>query len=103
MKDYRQEERIIQEYIVDSTKQVHDRKYNYTEVVDLMQLTVKKLSIFSVKHNNSHKYTGLYIVFMTALGGLLGGMGWYLFRIEVGIFTLLVLMVMFLAAIRYNQ
>lgn len=57
----------------------------------------------NVRHNTSRKGTNWYMIFITALCGLLSGIGWYHFGIEVGIFTLLLLVVMFLASIRYNQ
>ena len=63
----------------------------------------KLLDLYSVRHSTSRKGTGWYMIFITALCGLLGGVGWYHLGIEVGIFTLLILIVMFLASIRYNQ
>ena len=59
--------------------------------------------IADVRHSTSRKGTGWYMIFITALRGLLGGMGWYHISIEVGIFTLLILVIAFLASIRYNQ
>lgn len=59
--------------------------------------------ISDVRHSTSRKGTGWYMIFVTALCGLLAGVGWYHLGIEVGIFTLLLLIVMFLASIRYNQ
>jgi hypothetical protein len=63
----------------------------------------KLLDLYSVRHSTSRKGTGWYMIFITVLCGLLGGVGWYHLGIEVGIFTLLILIVMFLASIRYNQ
>lgn len=63
----------------------------------------KLLDLYNVRHSTSRKGTGWYMIFITALCGLLGGVGWYHLGIEVGIFTLLILIVMFLASIRYNQ
>jgi len=63
----------------------------------------KALHIGGVRHSTSREGTGLYMITMTALCGLLGGVGWYYLGIEVGIFTLLLLVIMFLASIRYNQ
>ena len=59
--------------------------------------------IADVRHSTSRKGTGLYMITITALCGLLGGVGWYHLGIEVGIFTLLLLVIMVLASIRYNQ
>ena len=63
----------------------------------------KLLDLYNVRHSTSRKGTGWYMIFITALCGLLSGVGWYHLGIEVGIFTLLILIVMFLASIRYNQ
>ena len=63
----------------------------------------KQCDIHVVRHSTSQKGTGLYMVTMTVLCGLLGGTGWYHLGIEVGIFTLLLLVIMVLASIRYNQ
>jgi hypothetical protein len=63
----------------------------------------KLLDLYNVRHSTSRKGTGWYMIFITALCGLLAGVGWYHLGIEVGIFTLLLLIVMFLASIRYNQ
>ena len=63
----------------------------------------KLLDLYNVRHITSRKGTGWYMIFITALCSLLGGVGWYHLGIEVGIFTLLILIVMFLASIRYNQ
>ena len=63
----------------------------------------KLLDLYNVRHSTSRKGTGWYMIFVTAICGLLGGVGWYHLGIEVGIFTLLILIVMFLASIRYNQ
>jgi len=65
--------------------------------------TEKQCDIHVVRHSTSRKGTGWYMVFMTALCGLLGGVGWYNLGIEVGVFTLLLLIIMVLASIRYNQ
>lgn len=61
------------------------------------------LDLYNVRHGTSRKGTVWYMIFITALCGMLGGVGWYHLGIEVGIFTLLILIVMFLASIRYNQ
>lgn len=61
------------------------------------------LVLHTNRHSTSRKGTGWYMIFITALSGLLGGMGWYHIGIEVGIFTLLVIVLMLLASIRYNQ
>ena len=63
----------------------------------------KALHIGGVRQSTSRKGTGLYMITMTALCGLLGGVGWYHLGIEVGIFTLLLLVIMVLASVRYNQ
>ena len=65
--------------------------------------TKKQCDIHVVRHSTSRKGTGLYMITMTLLCGLLGGAGWYHLGIEVGIFTLLILIIMVLASIRYNQ
>ena len=59
--------------------------------------------IADVSHSTSRKGTGWYMIFITALCGLLGGMGWYHISVEAGIFTLLILVIAFLASIWYNQ
>jgi hypothetical protein len=63
----------------------------------------KLLDLYNVRHSTSRKGTGWYMILITALCGLLGGVGWYHLGIEVGIFALLILIIMFLASIRYNQ
>lgn len=63
----------------------------------------KLLDLYNVRHSTSREGTGWYMMFVTVLCGFLGGMGWYHIGIEVGIFTLLILVIAFLASIRYNQ
>lgn len=73
------------------------------EYIDYLEDKLNNLVIADVRHSTSRKGTGLYIITMTLLCGLLGGVGWYHLGIEVGIFTLLILIIMVLASIRYNQ
>tara|TARA_R110002074_G_C12235962_1_gene638736 strand:+ start:94 stop:357 length:264 start_codon:yes stop_codon:yes gene_type:complete len=71
--------------------------------IDAETALVQVLDLYNVRHSTSRKGTGWYMIFIAAICGLLGGVGWYHLGIEVGIFTLLILIVMFLASIRYNQ
>jgi len=66
-------------------------------------LVKEKCNLPVVKPSPTRKGTGLYMITMTALCGLLGGVGWYHLGIEVGIFTILLLVIMISASIRYNQ
>ena len=100
MKDYSKELTSEQKTV----KIFTDHLNKQIEKLELENKALKKqLSLYGVRHSTSRKGTGWYMIFITALCGLLGGVGWYHLGIEVGIFTLLILIVMFLASIRYNQ
>lgn len=55
------------------------------------------------EHSTPKKGTGWYMIFTTALCGLFAGIWWYHSGFEVAVFILLLLILMFLASIRYNQ
>ena len=54
-------------------------------------------------HRPSRKNAGRYMIFMTLISGLLGGLFWYNLNFEVACFTLLLVIIMLLLSIRYNQ
>lgn len=63
----------------------------------------KLLELHNSNRNTPKKHTGWYMLLITAISGILGAGVWYYFGANAGIFFLLILSIMILASIRYNQ